>query len=248
MNYIEIKAPTDLENLIKRIRQYHFFEYEEFLKKEGRIIYGYFCCEDKIDARTLIVFGEYVTPNEDKVTGPDIFRKLKAYVSSSKNKGLLDINGNIIIAPQFSSISLLSETRILGVKKGKYTVISSDGTLLCPIIYDKIFNVGENTLAFEKDGKRGFMNMNAEVVIQNKYEPYDESKFNEGKILVWEKTGDEEYSYYIDHYGLMVSEIIDYLSDNDSPAFGCSNCYVDPDLYDDSSAFEGDDSNRWNID
>lgn len=254
MIYREVRNPQDLDRLIYQINLLHFGkESQDFLKKEGRLIYGYFVndADEVINEKTLIVFGDYLSPNDIKpATSNSIFAKVKVYGSSQKFRGLMDTQGKILLRTQFESINSLLDTRLVDSVKGKSAVICSDGSLMSPIIYDRLYDAGENTIAFEINGKCGFMNSNAEIVIEAEYECERNYTFENGFVRVKRMFDEDKYAYSIDHYGLIVSEM-EFISEN-YESFTEHNLgtgyYPYGELPDYLDAYEGDESNCWNTD
>ncbi len=253
MIYREVRSLQDLDSLIHKINLLHFGENSSgFLKKEGRFIYGIFVDDEgTVNENTLIVFGDYLSPEDIKpMPNNSIFAKVKAYGKSKKYRGLLDTKGNILLQALFETINSLTDTRLVGSVKGKSAVICNDGTLMTPIIYDRIYSAGENTIAFERDGKCGFMSANAKIVIEAEYECGRDYAFKNGYARVTRIFDNDKYEYSIDHYGLMVSEMECISINNES--FSEHNLgtgyYPYGELPDALDAYEGDESNRWNTD
>lgn len=117
--------------------------------------------------------------------------------------GYIDKTGQIVIPYWWNSADCFSEgLAVVMDKDRKYGVIDIQGNIVIPCYYEGLKGFCEGLCAFEKDGKRGFINNKDEVVIDAEWKTGGYyAKFNCGRCLVM----DEEGKYgYINKMGSLV--------------------------------------------
>lgn len=224
----------------------------DFLQDENLIIDGYYV--DDSNVVKYIVFGKIVVPESTEQASIGIFAKLKAYGQSGKYKGIMSPNGDVLIPNNYHSIEYcpFRASSFLVSRKGQVGIIQDDGKLIISVSYERLFDAGERTIGFIKDGLMGFMNLNGLEVIKEQYEPWVNSEqFEDGLASVHLRIDGTRCYAVIDHYGLFESvEIADYICDDNDyhEQYLGTGYYPYGDLPDALDAYEGDSSNRWNTD
>ena len=249
--YKSLDTRDEIEILFSEINSHTDFPIENWYGKEGMKIYGYFYDEEAIGVyySYLLCFGQTTAP--DDIANPannTIWQQLRRYGSSGKYKGLKDINGNVVLPNIYENIEFLVSTDInvyFKVEKcgkcGICRIQANNVENIAPIQYEDIFDAGEYTLGYIKEGKVGFMSLNGECITDAQYRNLsDYNHFNDGKALTClaDPNGIE---HYINHYG-------DYVG---TPEYHCAmrdDFGFDEEIPDALDAYEGDESNRWNTD
>jgi tetratricopeptide (TPR) repeat protein len=107
-------------------------------------------------------------------------------ITSSKNKGVLDSNGNKIFETE-GELSLLADS-VFGIKKnGKMGLLSTDGSTLVPVKYD-VVDEAEHLVFLLQSGKIGAFDLTNYKLIPAEYNERIE-RFGSEKYLVREADG-----------------------------------------------------------
>lgn len=103
------------------------------------------------------------------------FPAVEALIYRSEDKiGLIDMLGNALTPPIYDDFSFAydcfffpNERNIIAKKEGRWGMIKSDGTILCPFDYDRIIRVPDtfDNFLLEKDGKVGIVDSEGSPVI-----------------------------------------------------------------------------------
>lgn len=222
-----------------------------FLHDERIVLYGYFY--DSLPFPEIVYFlvGKTVPPSEAKKSGIGIFQCIRMYGSSAKYKGVLDSQGNQTIARNYLDIQLFGyeDFVLLKMPRDKYGVSRLNGEVVCRPVYDYIYPFSEYVFALEQDGKVGFMDVMGKIVIPMEYNVSacrnkNYYRFEKGKAKVIKCIDGDNYEFYIDHYGNQISDM-SYIETDENVFYDDRGLY---DYSDSLDAFEGDESNRWNID
>lgn len=249
--YKSLNTKAEIEELFSEINSRTNLPVKDWYLKDGLKIYGYFYDEEAkgVYYTFFFCFGQTIEP--DKVASPannTIWQQLRRYGSSGKYKGLKDIRGNVVLPNIYENIEFLvsTDTNVyFKVEKcGKYGICriqANNVENVAPTQYEDIFEAGEYTLGYIREGKVGFMSLNGECITEAKYRNLpDYNHFYDGKALTClvDPNGIE---HYINHYG-------DYVG---TPEYRCAmidDFGFDKDIPDALDAYEGDESNRWNTD
>lgn len=221
------------------------------LQDESIVLHGYFYDSLPFPETIYFVIGKITPPSEINKSNIGIFQYLKMYGSSAKYKGVIDRQGKQTIARVCLDIQLFGyeDFVLLKMPKDKYGVSRLSGEIVCRSVYDYIYPFSEYFFALEQDGKVGFMDVTGKIVIPIVYDVLpckneNYYKFEKGKAKVIKCIDGYNYEFYIDHYGNQISNK-SYIETDDNFFYDDSGLY---DYSDSLDAFEGDDSNRWNID
>lgn len=249
--WIPIQDENNLNSIFQNIdKKYTLRSTNDWYRVEGMKIYGYYTTER--NAADMIFEYSQTQQREnlpDLKNSNNIFSKLIQYGSSSQFHGLKDAWGKDIIMNIYHQIDLLvsteCQTLFIVRRYSVYGVVNSNGEIIVPIKYLKIFDAGEFTLGFKENDMIGFMNYKGEIIIPAKYKDIEGyNYFYEGKSLAYIANNDNAIDHYINHYGDCVG-YPEYENDN----YGCcigSTAYIGED--DILDAYEGDSSNLWNTD
>lgn len=254
MKYTPIRSKEEFDELCYQIEHLDFVGNpvaSDFLKIEGRRIYGVLHDAHGFDKGSFIIFGQTIQPDKIKAAPSNtIFDKLKLYGSSCQYKGLLNTKGDILIENNYNELTLCNGNRLIAYRKDYCTLFHLDGTEIKGTRYERIFEAGENTYGFKHNGLIGFLNQNGEVVINPEYQ--DKKGYNlfvNGYATVLKDLKNSEYRFKIDHYGLIVeSECIEYYNEVQSEHNLGTGYYPHGNLPDALDAYDGDEGNRWNTD
>lgn len=117
-----------------------------------------------------------------------------AIVEENNKFGIIDINGEYIINPQFDSISPYSEGRAIYIEKSKMGVLDEKGNKLIEAIYDYIgnYNNGYAVVGIKRDSayRYGYLDLYANEILEVKY--LSANDFNDGFGLI--KIKDREFA------------------------------------------------------
>ncbi|MCC6684188.1 MAG: WG repeat-containing protein [Bacteroidia bacterium] len=101
-------------------------------------------------------------------------KNMQVVVCKTQNKtGLMSINGETLIAPGYSSITLLSATQkwMLLENDSKYGVSDINGKIIVPCIYEKVsVSYTSGDISVQQNGKFGLLNNKGEVIIPAEYD------------------------------------------------------------------------------
>lgn len=219
-------------------------------------IYLYSCISPDITIDCLFVYGETIAPAQiEKLPKIGIFAELKAYGSSKKYKGLLNIKGETILNTSYDELSLFYQTEdtvFIKTKKNglfgivSYRHLSNKVEVIIPSKYEEIFDAGEFTFGFIENGRAGLISLTGKLIVEAKYKVCEEyNHFFDGKALVC-KDSKFAVAHYINHYG----DFVAWKEDCQDDVFSGSGTGYYPygELPDSLDAYEGDESNYWNTD
>lgn len=140
-----------------------------------------------------------------------------------KSFGFVNFNEGVLIAPQWSSVSVLSDDRIAVCKDKKYAVINMSGNYICDYRWTQISSYNEQgicTIASEvgsgwlSETVFGLMNKDGKVLASCEWSELGDSSyvaftpvFADGRILV--KSQDGKYGFLSDAGSLAVRAVYD---------------------------------------
>jgi len=133
----------------------------------------------------------------------ELYRGYKCYYTGINHKrGLLDDNGQELIAPQYQSLEYipLGDGLLQAQLEGKWGIIDLKNNIMVPLAYDRIDRdyMDQGLVTVQKDGLSGIVNLKGIVLVPVIYEnPDGFNNFGAGLISV-----DKEYHKYLaDLYG-----------------------------------------------
>lgn len=258
MNFVykQFQSNKEIELFFHEINTHINTPIEDWYKEDGLVLYGYYYDKDNIEAfyNYFLVFGKTIAPSTlPPLNNSTIFSKLKYYGSSKKYKGIKDIEGKVLLSNSYDEIDFFYRTEYdiylivrKDSKKGIYIFENNLFSNIVPLQFDDFFDAGEYTWGYIKDGNVGFMSLEGKIIIDARYRlSSDFNQFTKGKALVC-LNDPNGVNHYINHYG----DCIGYPESESSyeeHMLG-TGYYPYGDLPDVLDAFEGDESNFWNID
>jgi WG containing repeat len=96
--------------------------------------------------------------------------------------GFRDLDGNIVIKPQFDNAEMFSEGYSAVTVAGKWGLIDTKGNYIIKPKYDFLEGVHEGLCSFDQNGKIGFINTKDEIIIKPHFFWVDQ--FSEGLCAV----------------------------------------------------------------
>lgn len=256
--YKELKTQEEIDNFfskacnnIQKLKNDESFILDWY-KKDGIKIYGYFYKDTFSLSKSLICYGQTISPdNADQQNKPGVFSKLQFYGSSKRFLGLKNPYGETLLNNIYDEIEIFYETEIelyFKIKsKGKvgiakYFLNSMD--IIASPRYDSIFDAREYTWGYVINGNVGFMTITGQHITEAKYMNNENYNiFIDGKALT-QLNQPETCKIYIDHY----DNIVDYYQEESSFCGSGTGYYPFGDLPDSSDVYEGNCSNIWNTD
>lgn len=233
-----------------------FFSNLHWRNQQGLNLYGYFHVDGSVNY--LFIYGKTTLP--DTLVAPSkgtIFESLKAYGSSKKYKGLMNIKGEVLLQNIYDDFSIFFQTPgflyLKTKKKNRFGLVcykgSGDNSVqeVIPAKYEDIFYAGEYTVGFVVNQKVGFMSLDGREIVKPIYRVgEDYNYFTEGRSLVHlDREGCIDI--YINHYGNFVG-YPELEGQCDVFAGSGTGFYPYGDLPDASDAYEGDPDALWNTD
>lgn len=103
---------------------------------------------------------------------------------NSLKKGLVDIQGNVIVAAQYDNVSGYFSDGLMHVQNDNlHGFVDQTGKVVIPLEYEKLnYEFSEGLVPAKKDGKWGYLNRDNEVVIDFIYQ--SARPFSEGLAMV----------------------------------------------------------------
>lgn len=212
-------------------------------------VYGLFTHEDLFSGiGPYLLVGKTVSPDEITTPpSPSIFSQMKVYGSSRKFKGLLNMDGEMVISNSYTNILHYHEDYFLVESHGKWGVNQVNKGVRIPARYDRILPITEWSVPVVLDGKIGLSDIHGHLITPTEYD-FNESESNRfqcGLIELSKRGTDFSDNFRIDHN----NNIINHWRHEDrfdkpvesEPRF--PNDYDDP-----SDAFDGQSDAYWNID
>lgn len=138
---------------------------------------------------------------------------LKAFQNNKGKWGYIDLEGNIVISPQYESAEEFIDGKALVASNQKYGIIDTLGTVIVPLKYASIGAYNKYGLAqinlggkvedgVVSGGKLGYINQKGEIVLPAKY---DEIGFFDKTNTAWVKSG-KRYGL-INASGALISDV-----------------------------------------
>lgn len=107
-----------------------------------------------------------------------------SYIKYEKNNlwGFKDINGKVLIEPQYDEVFDFSEDLAVVSKEDFYGYINKDGEIVIPIEYEMALSFSSGFAVVTKDEKSGYINKGGQVIIKPEYDIA--TYMSDGKALV----------------------------------------------------------------
>ncbi len=168
------------------------------------VLFACSCGQSKTDDFSSII-------NDPRVNTKEVgLRKGIEYFQVIENGkcGFRDLDGNIVIKPQFDHAEMFSEGYSAVTVGDKWGLIDKTGNYLIKPQYEYLGGVHGGLMSFRQNDKYGFINLKNEVVIKPQFDWVDE--FSEGLCAVRNDNGKpgSGKNGYIDTTGKVV---IDFL-------------------------------------
>lgn len=91
-------------------------------------------------------------------------------ISKDDLYGIMNLNGTIVVKPQYDSLWYSQKNLYKVLKNKKYGCIDHTGKIVVPIEYDKAPEIYDNKAIVEKNGKYGCVDLNGETLIENEWD------------------------------------------------------------------------------
>ncbi len=166
-----------------------FYENRAFVKQEDK-----WSLIDETGAKiTETMFGPY----ESKMPGR--FKNGYATVAVDGKYGVINVNGEFVISPQYEDLLELQDDKIVFKSGGKYGYMSRNGYVIIKPEYDKLTTFKNGLAVTASDSKCGVINDRGRVILANEYQKTE--ILDSGIIKVW--TDDKNY-FYTDEKGEII--------------------------------------------
>jgi hypothetical protein len=132
----------------------------------------------------------------------DDFHNGRAIVKKDGKYGVINMNNEFVIKPEYDGIEFLRNTSnsfyAVYINTPRYGVIDDNGKILVPVKYENLGNWQEGLSVFRSGKKFGYINADGEIVIPAEYEKAKDFSGNLAAVQKDTKWG------YIDHSGNFV--------------------------------------------
>lgn len=114
------------------------------------------------------------------MAGFEVLERIKKHNENPTNSYFYNIKDKTISKIEYEATNYFKENDTYLIKKGNhYGLMKSDKQIILQPIYEKLFNISNSYITFEKDGKFGILNLSGDVLVQP---IYDEIIYNYGDV------------------------------------------------------------------
>lgn len=132
-------------------------------------------------------------------TVPSMFKEGCAVVVSEGKYGIVGLDGQYVVTPQYEQMSEITEGGVVYKQDGLYGYMNVNGSIIITPRYESLSNFKNGLAVYSQDHKYGVIDRAATVVVNAEYE--DISLIDNELIKI--SLNDSEF-YYIDKYGRIV--------------------------------------------
>ncbi|ADQ41927.1 KWG repeat protein [Caldicellulosiruptor acetigenus I77R1B] len=136
---------------------------------------SYILCEI-VNNKYYLVFEKYTNKGVTRTKSKEAYENVKYVkvnklmaVCKNKKWGIVDINGNYVVKPQFDDIKEFSEGFIAFKQNGKWGFMDKNFKIVIKPQFDKAENFSEGYAAVKKSGLWGYINSSGKLVIKPQY-------------------------------------------------------------------------------